>query len=100
MADDKSKRGKPDRSRVNLSESYERRYWCKRIGCTPRELVMAVRLIEERGKDLRSHNPDDIEELLTGVDLFLTGELSVFALAARMHTIRSARKRRKGGGKK
>ena len=42
MADDRSKRGPQDRSRVNLSEDYEVRYWSKKFKVTPDLLRAAV----------------------------------------------------------
>ena len=42
MADDKTKRGTPDRSRINVNEEYEIRYWTKELGVSAerlRELV-------------------------------------------------------------
>jgi Protein of unknown function (DUF3606) len=42
MADDRSKRGQPDRSRINMSEDYEVRYWAKHLGISRDELQRAV----------------------------------------------------------
>ena len=42
MADDRSKRGPQDRSRINLSEDYEVRYWSKKFKVTPDLLRAAV----------------------------------------------------------
>lgn len=42
MADDTTIRGPQDRSRVNLSENYEVRYWTKKFGVTRDELARAV----------------------------------------------------------
>jgi Protein of unknown function (DUF3606) len=42
MADDKSKRGPQDRSRINLSEDYEVRFWSKRFKVAPGLLRAAV----------------------------------------------------------
>ena len=42
MADDKSKRGSPDRDRINTSEPYELRDWAKRLGITEERLRTAV----------------------------------------------------------
>jgi hypothetical protein len=45
MSDDKSNRGAADRTRINISEDYEVRYWSKEFGCTEsalREAVAAV----------------------------------------------------------
>ena len=38
MPDDPSKRGPADRSRINIHESYEVRYWCGAFGCTEQQL--------------------------------------------------------------
>jgi hypothetical protein len=42
MADDKSKRGKQDRSRVNMNEDYEVRYWSKKLGLSKEGLKRAT----------------------------------------------------------
>lgn len=42
MADDKTKVGGQDRKRINLSEDYEVRDWCKALGVTEAELREAV----------------------------------------------------------
>ena len=42
MADDRSNRGPQDRSRINLSEDYEVRFWSKRFKVTPDALRAAV----------------------------------------------------------
>jgi hypothetical protein len=41
MADDKTKRGPADRSRINVNEPYELDYWSKELDLTPehRQLV-------------------------------------------------------------
>ena len=41
MADDLENRGAQDRSRVNVHEDYEVRYWTKKKGVTKEELVAA-----------------------------------------------------------
>jgi hypothetical protein len=45
MADDKSNRGQQDRSRINLSEDYEVRYWTQKLGVTKEELERAVQAV-------------------------------------------------------
>jgi hypothetical protein len=40
--DDLSKRGQGDRSRVNVNEPHEVRYWTEKFGCTEEELRAAV----------------------------------------------------------
>ena len=42
MVDDKRKRGRPDRSKINMSEDYEIKYWAKELGVTRAELHRAV----------------------------------------------------------
>ena len=46
MADDLSKRGTPDRSRINLSEAYEARYWTEALGVSEQRLR---ELVEQHG---------------------------------------------------
>jgi hypothetical protein len=46
MADDKTNRGAPDRSRINLSEDYEVRYWTQELGVSKDELT---RLVHQHG---------------------------------------------------
>lgn len=43
MADDKTNRGPQDRSRINLSEDYEVRYWTDKLGVSKGQLQDAVR---------------------------------------------------------
>lgn len=43
MADDKTKRGPQDRSRINLGEDYEVRYWTDKFGVSKSQLEDAVR---------------------------------------------------------
>jgi len=43
MADDLKDRGAQDRSRVNVHEDYEVRYWTEKWGVTKEQLVEAVR---------------------------------------------------------
>lgn len=43
MTDDKTKRGAQDRSRINLSEDYEVRYWTDKFGVSKAQLEEAVR---------------------------------------------------------
>lgn len=43
MSDDKTKRGEPDRSTIDINDPNEVSYWCKKFKCTERELRDAVR---------------------------------------------------------
>jgi hypothetical protein len=60
MADSPLNRGQPDRSKINMSEDYEVRYWCKHLGVDRGELQKvidkvgnAARAVE---KELGVHN--------------------------------------------
>ena len=52
MADDKTNTGRPDRDRINTSESYEVRDWAKRFGVSEGELLTAVRKVGPVAKDV------------------------------------------------
>jgi hypothetical protein len=43
MADDKSNRGEPDRSSININEDYEVRYWTQALGVSRERLEELVR---------------------------------------------------------
>jgi uncharacterized protein DUF3606 len=45
MADDPSNRGPADRTRINVNEDHELRYWTKKFGCTSTELRNAVQAV-------------------------------------------------------
>ena len=42
MANDKTNRGQPDRSKINMSEDYEVKYWTRHLGTTREELQKVV----------------------------------------------------------
>ena len=42
MADDKTNRGQPDRSKINMREDYEVKYWTHHLGVTREELQAAI----------------------------------------------------------
>ena len=42
MTDNRSKRGQPDRNRINMSQRYEVRYWTKHLGISREELQRAI----------------------------------------------------------
>jgi hypothetical protein len=58
MADDKSKRGPQDRSRISLGEDYEVRYWSEKFGVSAERLKAAVNKVgnsaEAVEKELRA----------------------------------------------
>jgi hypothetical protein len=45
MSDDTTNRGEPDRSRINLSEDYEVRYWTEKLGVSKEQLAVAIRQV-------------------------------------------------------
>lgn len=45
MADDLSNRGPQDRSRINIEESWEVKYWSQKFGVTEQQLKDAVRAV-------------------------------------------------------
>lgn len=45
MADDLSNRGPQDRSKINIEESWEVRYWSQKFGVTEQQLKDAVRAV-------------------------------------------------------
>ena len=42
MADDLTRRGQPDRSKINMSEDYEVKYWTRHFGVSREELQRVV----------------------------------------------------------
>ena len=55
MADDKSKPGGQDRTRINVNEDYELRDWSKKFGVSPEELKEAVAKVGNNVADVRKH---------------------------------------------
>ena len=52
MADDRSIRGAADRSRINMQEDYEVRYWTEKWSVTREQLAAAVRAVGVMVKDV------------------------------------------------
>ncbi|WP_377840176.1 DUF3606 domain-containing protein [Bosea sp. UC22_33] len=65
MADDKTNRGAQDRSRINLSEDYEVRYWADKFGVSKAQLEEAVR---EGGTSVDSMEAELRRETLSSGD--------------------------------
>lgn len=55
MADDKTKRGKQDRTRINTSEKYELDYWKQELGVSGQQVAGAVRAVGPMAKDVRAY---------------------------------------------
>ena len=50
MADDPSKTGPQDRSRISTNEDHEVRYWSRKFGVSPEQLKAAVRKVGNSAK--------------------------------------------------
>jgi len=55
MADNLHLRGQPDRSRINVHEDYELRYWTTKFGVTADQLRAAVRAVGPIASDVARH---------------------------------------------
>lgn len=55
MSDDKNKTGPGDRTRINVNEPYELRYWTKELGASADELRAAVKAVGVMVSDVREH---------------------------------------------
>jgi Protein of unknown function (DUF3606) len=55
MADDRSKRGPPDRTRINVGEAHEVAYWTKELGCSEAQLRAAVKAVGPMVASVRNH---------------------------------------------
>ena len=53
MTDDRSKAGKADRERIDLTEDDEIRGWSRRLGVTELELQAAVEKVGPMAEDVR-----------------------------------------------
>ncbi|CAB3820165.1 DUF3606 domain-containing protein [Achromobacter mucicolens] len=55
MSDDLSKRGPQDRSRINVNEPHELRYWTQALGVTEAQLREAVKAVGPSATAVREH---------------------------------------------
>lgn len=55
MSDDKSKRGSPDRDRIDMSDPDEVRNWTKSLGVSKEELQRAVAAAGNQADKVRAH---------------------------------------------
>jgi Protein of unknown function (DUF3606) len=55
MSDDLRKRGPEDRSRINVNEPWELKYWSKTLGVTPDRLKEVVRQVGTRTEDVEQY---------------------------------------------
>jgi len=55
MADDRTKKGPADSSRINVNEDYEIAYWTDALGCTKDQLKKAVEAVGTSAKAVREY---------------------------------------------
>ena len=55
MADDRTKPGGQDRSRINVNEDYELRDWSQKFGVSTDELKAAVRAVGTHAPTVEQH---------------------------------------------
>lgn len=55
MSDDLNKRGQQDRSRINVHEDHEVRYWTETLGVSREQLENAVRDVGPGAEAVRRH---------------------------------------------
>lgn len=55
MSDDLNKRGQQDRSRINVHEEHEVRYWTEALGVNRDQLENAVRQVGPSASAVREH---------------------------------------------
>jgi Protein of unknown function (DUF3606) len=55
MVDNRKKRGRPDRSRIDVNQAYELQYWKKMFGVSGQQLAAAVRRVGPRVKNVAAY---------------------------------------------
>lgn len=55
MADDPKDRGAQDRSRINVHEEHEVRYWTQKFGVSKEQLEAAVKAVGVSAKAVEEH---------------------------------------------
>ena len=55
MADNLSKKGPGDSSKINIHEDYELEYWTKALNCSKEELKQAVKQVGVSVEKVREH---------------------------------------------
>jgi len=55
MSDDVRNRGPEDRSRINVNEPWELKYWSKTLGVTPDRLKEVVQKVGTRTEDVEQY---------------------------------------------
>lgn len=62
MSDDLTKRGKQDRIRISIKQTFERLYWCKAFGITQTTLREAVKQSGPMVRDVKLYLINRIKE--------------------------------------
>ena len=55
MPDDLTKRGPPDRDRINVNEDHELRNWAQKLGVSTQQVKEAVQAVGDRADKVRDH---------------------------------------------
>lgn len=55
MSDDLKKKGPPDRTRINIHETWEVQWWCGKWGITEAQLIAAVKAKGVMAKDVAAY---------------------------------------------
>jgi hypothetical protein len=55
MSDNTTLRGPRDRSRIDVNEDYELRYWSEKFGCSHDELKKAVAQVGDRAEEVENY---------------------------------------------
>jgi len=55
MSDNLQERGGRDRSRIDVNEEWELRYWSNKLGVSADELKQAVKQLGDRAEDIERH---------------------------------------------
>jgi hypothetical protein len=55
MSDNLSKRGGQDRTRINVSQSYELRDWAHKLGVSKEDLKAAVKAVGDQAADVERY---------------------------------------------
>jgi hypothetical protein len=53
MADDLQNRGPADRSRINMNEAWELKYWTKELGCSEAQLRSVIKEVGSSAQAVR-----------------------------------------------
>lgn len=61
MSDDKTKRGKADRSRISLRQYYEVRYWSRALNVARAKLTEAVAAVGHLVKDVKKYFSEQVK---------------------------------------